>query len=744
MQGIILAGGNGTRLRPLTQELPKPMIPVLNKPLMEYTIELLKRYEIQQIGVTLKFLPQHIKNYFSGGEKWGTQITYFEEETPLGTAGSVKAAENFIQDTFIVVSGDALTNIDISKILTYHKSIHADVTIVLSKQENPLEYGVVLTDTDGRITSFCEKPQWENVITNTVNTVIYIIEKKILEKIPAGTVFDFSNDLFPLLLKENANMYGYITEDYWSDLGTPEAYLQAQWDLLEGKVFGREMGNVFEENVSLGEEVKVVSPVYIGKNTVITGKSTIGPDAVIGSGCIIENSRVERAVLWNQAVLLDSDCINAVMGSKTKAERTLFGGNNIVGSHVVLNRNTQLITGASVFNNIEIERNATVEGKKTSGNPVHHTLWNNGTITGLWNHEIDHSTLAAIASSYPAAKILVCSSGERLAGSLAMLISSYYSLCGSTVYVSSSQISSCRYYAAVYKMKAVYIRTAGENLFIDLMDENGLNISSQQEKKIDFKTNDFSLKRGKMIRLHSLDGDFEYFLNNSIPFSKSNVELYTNEAYRLHNIVPRRVSEFTAPLNRLYRAAVIAQNGTVQSVFAPDGSRISTDDFMRLKIRLTAFYDGKEVFLPDYASEEIRNLAQTNGLRVLKLMQHKGNTMQQLESFHSFAALLEFEPSFFAETLAYFLDSRALEAPNETIVAKLDFECDPKEKCATIFALNKDKNSTGIQAEYKGGFITVIPSNNGYSFTAYGRFAREEYAADITEEFIKDRINKEK
>ena len=247
-----------------------------------------------------------------------------------------------------------------------------------------------------------------------------------------------------------------------------------------------------------------------------------------------------------------------------------------------------------------------------------------------------------------------------------------------------------------------------------------------------------------MIRLHSLDGDFEYFMNHAIPFSKSNVELYTSEAYRLHNIVPRRSSEFTAPLNRLYRAAVIAQNGTVQSVFAPDGSRISTDDFMRLKIRLTAFYDGKEVFLPDYASEEIRNLAQTNDLRILKLMQHKGNTMQQLESFHSFAALLEFEPSFFAEALAYFLDSRALEAPNETVVAKLDFECAPNEKCATIFALNKDKNSAGIQAEYKGGFITVIPSNNGYSFTAYGRFAQEEYAADITEEFIKDRINKEK
>lgn len=744
MQAIILAGGNGTRLRPLTQELPKPMVPVLNKPLMEYTVELLKKYGIQEIGVTLKFLPQHIKNYFGSGEKWESKITYFEEDTPLGTAGSVKAAENFIQDTFLVISGDALTNIDISKILTYHKSINADVTIVLSKQENPLEYGVVLTDTDGRITSFSEKPQWENVVTNTVNTGIYIIEKKVLEKIPANKMFDFSNDLFPLLLKENANMYGYITEDYWSDLGTPEAYLKAQADLLSGSVFGQAMGSVFEENVSLSEEAKITAPVYIGKNTVISGKCSIGPYAVIGSGCIIENSRVENAVLWNSAVLSQSDCVNSIMGENTKAEQTLFGGNNIVGSGVVLNRNTQMMAGAAVFNNIEIPRNSIVEGKQTSGEPAKTDFWNDGMISGLWNHDIYPGTLAAVASSYQGPKVLICYNSERLAASLAMLTASYYSLCGTTVYVAAAQSSSCRYYASVYKMKAVYIRTAGETVLMELLDENGLNISSVQEKKIDFYTNDFSLKRGKIIRLNALDDDFSYFLNRSIPFAKSNVEFYANEAYRLHNIVPRRAREFTAPLNSLYRAAVMTQNGAVQSVFTPDGKRLSTDDFMRLKIRLTAFYDGKEVFLPAYASEEIRLLAQTNGLRVLKQMQHKGNTMQQLERFPCFAALLEFEPSFFAEALAYFLDYRMLEAPNETVVAKLDFDCDPKEKCSTIFALNQDKNSAGIQAEYKGGFITVIPSNNGYSFTAYGRFAREEYAADITEEFIKSRTQKEK
>ncbi len=744
MQAIILAGGNGTRLRPLTQELPKPMIPVLNKPLMEYTVELLKKHNIDDIGVTLKFLPQYIKDYFTDGEKWGTRITYFEEETPLGTAGSVKAAENFIQDTFIVISGDALTNIEIPKILAYHKSIHADVTIVLSKQENPLEYGVVLTNTDGRITSFCEKPQWENVITNTVNTGIYIIEKKVLEKIPVNTVFDFSNDLFPLLLKENANIYGYITEDYWSDLGTPEAYLRAQEELLDGKVFGKKMNSIFEENVSLGEEVKVIAPVYIGKNTVITGKSNIGPYAVIGSGCIIENSRVENAVLWNQAVLTDSDCTHSVMGMKTKAEKTLFGGNNMIGSHVILNRNTQLMTGASVFNNIEIQRNSIIEGKCTAGKCTDTVLWNNGVITGIWNHDIDHGTLASIASSYLSSKMLICSNEDRLAGSLAMLMASYYSLCGSTVYISVCNVSSCRYYADVYKMKAVYIQTSGENLSLELIDEKGLTIPSQQEKKIDFKSNSFALKRGKIIRLHSLDGDFEYFLNHSIPFSRSNVELYAKDAYRLHNLVHRKTTEVSLPLNHLFRAAVKASNGSVQSIYTPDGRRISVDDFMRLKIRLTAFFGGKEVFLPAYASEGLRTFAQTNGLRILRQLQHKGNMMQQLKSFNCFAALLEFEPSFFAEALAYFLDSKALEAPGETIVTKMDFECDPGEKCSTIFALNKDKNSTGIQAEYKGGYITVIPANNGYSFTAYGRFAREEYAADITEEFIKSRINRDR
>ena len=186
MQAIILAGGIGSRLKPLTENLPKPMIPLLNKPLMEYTVELLKKHNLTNIGATLMFLPQKIKEHFTDGNAWRVEMSYFQETTPLGTGGSVKMAENQLDETFVVISGDALTNVDLTKVLEFHKTNEADVTIVLSKQENPLEYGVVLTDETGKITAFSEKPQWENVVSNTVNTGIYVMNKKVLSKIPSA------------------------------------------------------------------------------------------------------------------------------------------------------------------------------------------------------------------------------------------------------------------------------------------------------------------------------------------------------------------------------------------------------------------------------------------------------------------------------------------------------------------------------------------------------------------------------
>ncbi|HHU32543.1 MAG TPA: nucleotidyltransferase family protein, partial [Clostridia bacterium] len=212
MKAIIMAGGEGSRLRPLTCTIPKPLVPILNRPVMEYTIELLKRNQIEEIGVTLQYLPQEIENWFGDGREWNISLTYFTETNPLGTAGSVKNAESFLDDTFIVISGDALTDFDLQKAIDFHKKKKALVTLILTSVNNPLEYGVVLTHKDGSIDRFLEKPGWGEVFSDQVNTGIYIIEPDVLEYIPSDKPYDFSKDLFPALLHKDLPLFGCLLE----------------------------------------------------------------------------------------------------------------------------------------------------------------------------------------------------------------------------------------------------------------------------------------------------------------------------------------------------------------------------------------------------------------------------------------------------------------------------------------------------------------------------------------------------
>lgn len=196
MKSVIMAGGEGTRLRPLTCNIPKPMVPVVNKPVMEHIIELLRKYNLTDIAVTLQYLPNIIKNYFSDGREFDVNLRYYVEDKPMGTAGSVKNAEDFLDDTFVVISGDALTDIDLKKAIDFHFSKKSMATLVLKKVEIPLEYGVVVTDEDGRITRFLEKPSWGEVFSDTVNTGIYILSPEVLKYYNKNEIFDFSKDLF--------------------------------------------------------------------------------------------------------------------------------------------------------------------------------------------------------------------------------------------------------------------------------------------------------------------------------------------------------------------------------------------------------------------------------------------------------------------------------------------------------------------------------------------------------------------
>lgn len=310
MKGIIMAGGEGSRLRPLTCGLPKPMVPILNKPIMVYCIKLLKKHGITDIGVTLQYKPEAIRDYFDNGSDLGVKLNYFLEETPLGTAGSIKNAESFLDQTFIVVSGDALTNIDLESAINFHKENKATATLVLKRVKVPLDYGVVVTDKAGRIERFLEKPNWGELFSDTVNTGIYILEPEVLSYFDAGLKFDFSKDLFPLLMKKNKPLYGFITDDYWCDIGNTKTYLESHFDLLSNPSLVPFSASIHKDNVYYGrgatidKEALIEGPAYIGDFSKIEKGAYIGPYSVIGKNCrISEGVSIKRSVLWDRVAV---------------------------------------------------------------------------------------------------------------------------------------------------------------------------------------------------------------------------------------------------------------------------------------------------------------------------------------------------------------------------------------------------------------------------------------------------------
>ncbi|MBD8069144.1 nucleotidyltransferase family protein [Bacillus sp. PS06] len=236
MKGVIMAGGKGTRLRPLTYHMPKPMVPLLHTPVMEYSIELLKKHGITEIAVTTGYLGNDIKQYFGNGSSWGVELTYFDEITPLGTAGSVKNAEAFLDETFVVISGDILTDFDLTDGIHFHETKNSTLTILMKQMNNPSEYGILTTNSEGKVNRFLEKPTCNEIFSDFINTGIYIVNPSIFSYIPQGECFDFSKDLFPLLLQKDGRVYGFVVSGYWSDIGTFPQYKQTRFDLLNDRV----------------------------------------------------------------------------------------------------------------------------------------------------------------------------------------------------------------------------------------------------------------------------------------------------------------------------------------------------------------------------------------------------------------------------------------------------------------------------------------------------------------------------
>jgi mannose-1-phosphate guanylyltransferase/phosphomannomutase len=411
VKAVVMAGGEGTRLRPLTVERPKPMVPVGTRPVLEHVLSLLRRHDITEVIITLQYMASVIQDYFGDGSDFGVKIHYSVEDAPLGTAGSVKAVESLLDEPFMVISGDALTDIDLTAAVAFHQQRSALATLVLSRVSNPLEYGVVITDDEGRIRQFLEKPSWGEVFSDTVNTGIYILDPRVLAEIPAGQTVDFSREVFPSLLQASARMYGHIADGYWCDVGSLSDYVRANADALHGRVQidlpepSSGNGIRLAGDAQIAEDVRIYGPVLIGRDCRLAAGVTIYGPAVLGDYCVLDaRATVDRSVVWSNCYLGEDATLQGAIVCKQcsiKRRSIVFEG-AVIGDRCTINEGAIIRADVRVWPGKEIEAGATVSTSLIWGARGRRSLFGRSGISGLANVEITPEFAAKVGAAYGA------------------------------------------------------------------------------------------------------------------------------------------------------------------------------------------------------------------------------------------------------------------------------------------------------------------------------------------------------
>jgi mannose-1-phosphate guanylyltransferase / phosphomannomutase len=408
MQTVIMAGGEGTRLRPLTCSIPKPMVSFFSKPLVQYQIESLIKQNLNDFKFTLMYKPNVIKDYFGDGSDFDAKFAYYTEDSPLGTAGSVKNACGDVDDTFLVISGDCLTDIDIGKAVAFHKEKNAKATIVLKKSKKPMDFGIVLYDEDQAITRFLEKPELKELFSDTVNTGIYIFEPEVLELIPDGVMFDFAKDVFPKMLEKNMLISGYIMDEYWCDLGNIESYIKAHEDVLSGLCAidlpaSNNSGIYAMDGAVVSNSALIEAPVFLGKDSQIKDGVKLGKYSIIGDNVVVdENASIKKGIVLQGAYIGKASkvscaiiCENAKIDSKNYVLESA-----VVGRKTVLCGDNQVNPKVKIWPEKWIDKNVNVSENITWGYGKKASIFTSQGIIGDLKIDFDEKTVVELAHAF--------------------------------------------------------------------------------------------------------------------------------------------------------------------------------------------------------------------------------------------------------------------------------------------------------------------------------------------------------
>lgn len=531
MKAVIMAGGEGTRLRPLTLNMPKPLVPVCNKPIMEHIVERLRESGIKDHIATLYYLADEIKSYFGDGSDFGVNMDYSIEESPLGTAGAVRILADKLDDTFLIMSGDAMTDFDITEAIKFHKKVGSIATIVLYRVESPLEYGVVITDDQGRIVRFLEKPGWGEVFSDTVNTGIYIIDPVVFKYMENGKNYDWSKDIFPALLADGKPLYGCVLDGYWCDIGNLKQYREVHNDALTGKVKLTPGGKKQKGKIWVGDKTviapgaKINGPAIIGANCRIKDGAVINEFSIIGDNCVVEEgSTTTQSVVWNNTYIgKNVQASNCVLCRNTICnEGAKIQDGAIVGDNCNIGRGTRIQQQVKIWPNKILASGATINHSIVWGENWPGTLFSALGVKGLANVEITPEYAAELGAAYGAtlksgSTVIVSRSPHKAARIIKRaLVTGLMSVGINVSDTRSNPLPLTRH--MVQNSDAVggiHIRISPyqpEMILIEFFDDKGVNINTDKERKVESSLYRSDFRRAELkdvgtIELESLGMD---------------------------------------------------------------------------------------------------------------------------------------------------------------------------------------------------------------------------------------------
>ncbi len=504
MKAVIMAGGEGTRLRPLTINRPKPMVSMVDRQALHHIIELLKLHGITDIVITVQYLANAIQDYYSDGSSFGVNITYSVEGTPLGTAGSVKNAEHLLQEPFLVISGDALTDINLSAIIQEHLRTNAIATLTLTRVPTPLDYGVIILDETGHVQQFLEKPNWGEVFSDTVNTGIYVLNPEVFDHIEPGQNVDWSRDIFPRMLRMGQKIMGYIAEGYWTDVGNIEEYMRACNDYLAGKVnlprVGEHIGgNIWVENdADIAPDAQIYGPVFLGHGVKVRSGVTIHGPAFVGDYTIVDsNAHIDRSIVWRNSYIGERAELRGAIVLRQcdiRKQVILFEG-VVVGDGVQIGSGAVVQPNVKIWPSKEVDEGATVSSSLIWGSQARRVLFGRHGIRGLVNIEITPEFCARLGAAYGAtlprgSTVTINRDPHYTPRMLKRAIIA--GLPSTGVHVSDLQsvpVPVARFFTnASHAAGGIHVRLSpydGRMVDIRFFDSRGLNIGTEAERKIE-------------------------------------------------------------------------------------------------------------------------------------------------------------------------------------------------------------------------------------------------------------------